>query len=159
MCSCTECQQMAVQAAPRNRQLYQIVLSHAWTSVLVARQCSPTLVQTAKGSTGWTWVHGPPTSSLLSRFNLLIFRSLRQNEGAFKGQDIHRCKCPARGCPPVVSHYTKRLLPGGHHEASTTIKSMHRTAGRLRRPFLKLPHFRYVSLYFNQVSLNHFWMA
>jgi hypothetical protein len=41
----------------------------AQESVLVARQCSPTLVQTDKGSSGWTWVHSPPTSSLLSRFS------------------------------------------------------------------------------------------
>jgi hypothetical protein len=112
-----------------------------------------------KGSTGWTWVHCRPTSSIFSRFSPLRVGCLWQNEGAFKRQDIHRCRYPARGGPPVVSHYAKRLVPGGHHEASTTMASIHRTAGRLRRPFLKLLHYHYTSLYFNQVSLNHFWMA
>jgi hypothetical protein len=40
-------------------------------------QCLPTLVQTDKGLTGWTWLHSPPTSFLLSRFSPLRLRSLR----------------------------------------------------------------------------------
>jgi hypothetical protein len=122
--------------------------------------CTTMLTHTHPNRQGLNWMNlgtWSSTSSLLSRFIPLRLCSLWQNEGAFKGQNIHWCRCPARGCPPVVSHYVKRPVPGGHHDACTTMASMHRTAGRLRWPFLKLPHFCYASYFNQEVSIIFEW--
>jgi histone-lysine N-methyltransferase SETMAR len=98
---------------------------------------------------GYTVLPHPPYTPDLAPSDYALFDKMKE---PLRGKTF----TDAYALQEAVHQCCHSLAPGGHHEASTTMASMQRTAGRLHRPFLKLPHFCCVSLYFNQVTLNHF---